>query len=209
MEKYTVSKRTINGKTFSTYSYRFTEEERKRLKKTLEKYQEDKVELFINGIELACKWERYFRSQRDVTFQRAEKKRMLRRFEKTSEELFAFIDGKLTAEEKKSVFDIGAVCDVEVCERERLHWLMISAASQLQEVCRIIKEDHSEPGRPSAEKATGELVKLIAHAFQTHFEKPTYQSGPFFSMIQIVFESCQLLFQDPSRHIKAALKTLP
>jgi hypothetical protein len=216
MEKYTVQTIKLpSGKTFSTYSFRFTEEERNDLKKALVKFPKERIELFINGLENFCRWGRNFVTQRNITFERAEKKRMLRHFEKTSEELFAFIDQGLTAEEKKSIFDIGVACDVEVCERERLRWLMLSAGTQLKEICKIIKEDHSQPGRPSADAATGELVKVIAHGFQNHFQKPTGyrpsknpESGPFFAVVQIALKACELPFEYPERHIRAALKSL-
>ena len=223
MEKYTTSKTKLsNGKTFSLYSYRFTEDERDGFKKALAKFPEEKVERFILGLEKICVWAKAYLRNRNTTFQRTEKKRMLRQFEKTNRELLQLVDRKVQIQEDKNILEIGVVSDEIALERDRLYWLMLNAANQLQEICKIIKEEYSQPGRPSADAATGELVKVIAHVYQNLFEKPTaYTSGPFSAVLRIVFSACGVKITskddegkpdyssaEPLRHIKAALKAL-
>jgi hypothetical protein len=147
---------------------------------------------------------------------------MLRQFEKTNRELLQLVDRKVRTQEHKSILEIGVVSDKIALERDRLYWLMLNAATKLQEICKIIKVEYSQPGRPGTAAATGELVKVIAHGYQSYFERPTaYPSGPFFAVIRVMFSACgvKITSKDdegnpdyssaaPLRHIKTALKAL-
>ena len=83
MEKVTVKE--INK--CRLVSWRFTKEERGQLAAALAKFPDERVEAFIYELETLCECLKIYLKERDVTFQRAEKKRMVRRFEKTREEL--------------------------------------------------------------------------------------------------------------------------
>jgi hypothetical protein len=228
MEKFTV--REINH--CRLISWRFTREEREALQAVLVKFPEEKVEAFLYELETLCFCEKVYLQERDVTFTRTQKKRMLRRFEKAREELLRLVDHKVKAQENKSVLEIGllsgaipsssskmakAVASI-VEEESRLYWLMNTAAMQLKEIMSIIAIDEGDPGRPKGEDATGGLVSAMAFSFQYHLEKPsaygysksldTLERNPFFAVVQLTLEACGLPFEDPSRHIKAALKRL-
>jgi hypothetical protein len=173
---------------------------------------------------MICLLAKNFLNERNVTFQRAERKRMLGRFKKAEEDLYILIDKHqdskkdVCLKEKRNIFDNSIFSeDAMILEKERLHYLLLAAAMQLKEIITIIKDESGEPGRPSADVATGQLVKIIAHGFQNYFgEKPTGHisrpdlrtPSPFFPVIQVVLDACGLSSIDPSRHIRAALKTL-
>jgi hypothetical protein len=224
MERYETQKIEVNGKQVVFYSWRFTEDERESLKAALRKFPDEKVNLFINSLEMLCILARQYLKKRNVTFQRAERKRMLGRFKKAEEDLYTLIDKHqnskqdICLKEKRNIFDNSIFSeDAMILEKERLHYLLLAAAMQLKEIITIIKDESGEPGRPSADVATGQLVKIIAHGFQNYFgEKPTGHisrpdlrtPSPFFPVIQVVLDACGLSSIDPSRHIRAALKTL-
>lgn len=224
MERYETQKVEVNGKQVVFYSWRFTGDERESLKAALAKFSDEKVNLFINGLEMICLHARQYLKERNVTFQRAERKRMLGRFKKAEEELYTLIDKHrdskqdVCLKEKKNIFDNSIFSnDAMILEKQRLHYLLLAAATQLKEIITIIKDESGEPGRPSADVATGELVKIIAHGFQNHFEKPTghltspkanVKPSPFFPVVQITLEACGLPYENPLRHIRVALKTL-
>jgi hypothetical protein len=210
------------------YAWTFTKDEREQLEAALSKFPEEEVQAFTWELETFCICTKIYLRERDVTFHRAEKSRMLRRFEKTREELLRLVDHKIKTQENKDVLEIALLnryvpsMSSEMSralaafteEQERLYYLMLSTATSLQEIMGIIKDRPRAPGRPSVEDATGDLVTLIARSFAHHFEKPTgYQSRkqtgvPFFSVVQLALKACGLPSEDPSRHIKAALKSL-
>jgi len=191
------------------FSWRFTRDEREAFEAVLEKYPAEKVSLFIADMEKLCLWSRLYDKERNVTFQRTEKQRMLRRFEKTREELLALVDRKVIAQESKGILEIGIVSDETVFLEDRLYWLMNATAMQLKEIVSIINNDPGEPGRPKAEDATGGLVFAIADRFKFHLEQPTaYRQGIFFAVIELALEACGLPIKDPMRHVKAALDRL-
>jgi hypothetical protein len=226
MERYETQKIEVNGKQVVFYSWRFTEDERESLKAALRKFPDEKVNLFINSLEMLCILARQYLKKRNVTFQRAERKRMLGRFKKAEEDLYTLIDKHqnskqdICLKEKKNIFDDCIFSDsTMILEKQRLHYLILAVATQLKEIQEILKSESAKPGRPSADVATGELVKIIAHGFQNHFaERPTghltslksnpSKPSPFFPVVQIALEACGLQIEDPSRHIRAALKTL-
>lgn len=207
----------VAGKTrFTLYSMRFTQEEREALQGVLVKFPDEKVSAFISDLEKLCLWELSYLKDRNVTFDRTEKKRMLRHFEKTQKELLQLVDRKVKAQENKSILEIGVVSDEMVLEHDRLYWLMLTAAMKLKEIVTVIQNESSSPGRPATDSATGDFVKIVAHGFKNFFEKPTaygsskdeIEDKPFFAVVQIALEACGLPSKDPSRHIKAALKSL-
>ena len=219
MEKYETQRIMVNGKQVIFYSWRFTTEETKDLNKALTNFSKDKVAEFINGLEEVCLLARQFMKERNVIFQRAERKRMLGRFEKAEQELYTLIDRhkddkqNVSLKTKKNLFDDSIFsCDAMILEKERLHYLMLAAASQLKEINDILKnESANKVGRPSADVATGDLVKVIAYAFSSYFSKPTAHlsiNNPFLNVVKIALEACDLPFDDPSRHIRAAIKML-
>ncbi|MFO7553817.1 MAG: hypothetical protein R6W88_01310 [Desulfobacterales bacterium] len=189
------------------------------------------MELFVDELEMICIFAREYLNERNITFQRAERKRALGRFEKAEAELYNLIDKRrdpklnVPLKEKGNLLDFSIYQDSTVIlERQRLHYLVLAAASQLKEIIALLKEETRNPGRPSADAATGDLVKIIAHGFNNFFERPTshihkdqdrhgvvsgVNPSPFYPLVQIALEACGLPYEDPSRHIRAALKTLP
>lgn len=221
MERYETQRIKVNGKNVIFFSWRFNEDEIDALKHALIGYPKETVDLFINGLEVTCIHARQYLKERNVTFQRAEKKRMLGRFRKAEDELYKLIDkhrdpkNNVPLVAKKNLFDQGIFSDdAVIMEKERLHYLVLAAASQLKEIISLIQDEHGAPGRPANDAATGELVKIIAHAYQGHFERPTGnvskspQKPSFYGVVQAALEACGMASEDPSRHIRAALKTL-
>ena len=221
MERYEIQRIEVNGKQVVSYSRRFTEDERADLKSALIGFPKEKVDLFINGLEVICVCARHYLSERNVTFHRTERKRMLGRFEKAEAELYKLIDKHRDSKQdvplrgKKNLFDYSIFSDdAMILEKEKLHYLVLAAATQLKEIMSIIKDESGTPGRPAHDAASGELVKIIAHAFQNHFdERPTghlskSSASPFYDVVQIALEACGLPSDYPDRHIRAALKTL-
>ena len=224
MERYETQKIKVNGKPLIFYSWRFTDDEKANLKIALAKFPDEKVNLFINDLEVICLAAKNYLNERNVIFQRSEKKRMLGHFEKAEKDLYALIDKHRDSKqnipliEKSNILDYTYLSDSMILEKERLHYLMLTAASQLKEIVGIIKsESASKTGRPSNDVATGELVKIIAHAFQSHFERPTghvssvnanINPSPFYPVVQIALEACGLPHENPRRHIQAALKII-
>ena len=221
MEKFKTQEIEVHGKNVLFYSWKFTKEERERLNGALSKFPDEKVNQFIDDLEKICIAAKQFFNQRNVSFQRTERKRMFGRFEKAEKELYNLIDKRrdpkedVSLVEKKSIFDYAFLSDSMILERQRLHYLMLAAASQLKEIMNMMKDESGGPGRPSVDAATGDLVEIIAHGFKNFFEKPTGtklaskpERQPFFSIIQIVLEACDMPCSDPSRHIKKAIKNL-
>jgi len=223
MEKFKTHEVKVDEKNVIFYSWRFTKDERDSLKTALSKFPEEKVEKFIDDLEMVCLCAMNYLNERNITFQRSERKRALGRFEKAEAELYNLIDKRrdpklnVLLKEKTSLMDFSIYQDdTVILEKQRLHYLMLTAATQLKEIIAIIKEEHSGiPGRPSADTATGKLVKIIACVFNNFFEKPTGhklagkpERQPFFSIVQIALEACNLPYKDPSRHIKEAINNL-
>ena len=146
MERYETQKIEVNGKQVVFYSWRFTEDERESLKAALRKFPDEKVNLFINSLEMLCILARQYLKKRNVTFQRAERKRMLGRFKKAEEDLYTLIDKHqnskqdICLKEKRNIFDNSIFSeDAMILEKERLHYLLLAAAMQLKEIITIIK----------------------------------------------------------------------
>ena len=217
MEKFKASEFEGKGVKYTFTSWRFTQGEKSDLEQSLAKFPPDKVAQFIDDLEMICLHAKSYLLERDVTFQRAERKRMLNRLKKATEELEMVLDKKIPIAPKNNIFDESIYSDsTEVLEKESLRWLMISASMQMKKISEIIQDTHNTPGRPSTNTATGDLVKVLAVGFKNYFETPTgYQtspqnpgSGPFFSIVQIVLAALDLPCHDPSRHIRAALEAL-
>ena len=210
MEKFKAHK---GGKATLT-SLRFTPEEQQGLKAALGEFPEDTVELFINGLEVHCIYAlRYMKDRSDFALKRKERERVLRRFEKTQKELGRLLDKKTSFQEKADIFDGEIHSPETVFEKESLHWLMVSVSMQLKVITEKIQDGRNKAGRPVT--VAGDLVEKILIGFEGHFGRPSGYSnpniptsGPFFAVVQIALEACGLPAEDPSRHIKKALKTL-
>jgi hypothetical protein len=214
----------VTGKTkdsLPVYVWAFTQQEGDELEAVLSKFQPDKVEIFLSELESMCGAARLFLQERDITFTRKEKERMVRRFTKAKEDLFQLVDRKIKTRESKSVLEFGidsgeitnpglrGLHRRRIFEYQRLHWLMYTAAIKLDEILRIIKAEASNPGRPKAEDAVGDFVTLIARCFDQHLKRPTaYNDGPFCSVVRIALQAVGLPSEYPSRHIKVALRNL-
>jgi hypothetical protein len=224
MERYETQKIEVNGKKVSFYSWRFTSLELDHLKLVLAKFPIENVTQFVNDLEDICRCAKQYLYERNITFQRSEKKRMLGRFEKTEKELNRLLDAQtkdakfnIPLKEKRDIFDCNIVMPdyEEVGETERLYHLILGASLQLKCIIEIIKKELTrKPGRPSVDVATGELVKIIASCYKNYFEKPkkneskSIDNNPFFPIVQIALNACGLPLEFPDRHIRAALKTL-
>ena len=209
----------------------FTDDEMERLRGILRKFPEENVETFMGELEVFCVLEKIYRKRRgDVTDNRADRRRILRRIEKLRADLLLIVDQKLQTQADKSLLGVGIFSGLipstssdmaraaaaVVLEEQRRYYVILNTTTALKEIATFIDADRNEPGRPQADNAAGDLVTLIARSFQFHFKKKptsyagagTRGGGAFLDVVELMLTKCGIGAKDHSQHIRQALKNL-
>lgn len=217
MEKYeTKQYKTPYGTTISLIAWRFTKDERRKLKAVLKKFDKEAVESFLNGLEFICHGMMFMKKMPKRADLRYEKDRILRRFKNTIKELKRIADRKVLLDywdDIKYIVIEGYEKAATLRENER--WQMaMDALVNLEKLTKIIESLKPPGGRPSADKHG--FVYRIALGFNHFLTRPTtYKAAvdeperqPFYEVVKICFQAVGMKTQDPTRSIKSAIKLL-
>jgi hypothetical protein len=217
MEKYeTKQYKTPYGTTISLISWRFTKEERRKLKALLKKFDKEKVEKFLIGLEFFCNAMMFREKMPKRADLRYEKERILRRFNKAIDELKRLADRKVSLDYYDDIkYDAIEAYEKDATIRENERWQMaMDALINLEKLTKIIETLELPGGRPPADEHR--FVYRIALGFNHFLTRPTtYKAAvdeperqPFYEVVKICFQAVGMKTQDPTRSIKSAIKLL-
>lgn len=217
MEKFETKQfKTPYGTTISLISWRFTKDERRKLKAVLTKFDKEKVEKFLNGLEFLCDAMMFMKKMPNRADLRYEKERILRRFNKAIEELKRLADRTVMLDywdDIKYIFIEAYEKTATIRENER--WQMaMDALVNLEKLVKIIETLKPPGGRPPADEHR--FVYRIALGFNHFLTRPTTykaavdepQRQPFYEVVKICFQAVGMKTKDPTRSIKSAIKLL-
>jgi hypothetical protein len=196
------------------YEWRFTEDEKQEIRRALRgETTRENIELFIRHAEFFCdaKKERLEDpSQKKI---RATRGRILTDCKATLSHLKQIERGRVITCNDKTLDAYGAGSQVAdpagdfILEQLESAWATVGP---LQKFIKSFEAHHlaevKKQGRPGAD--ADHFAKKIRDCYMEHIGKPTtYETGAFFTVVKVIREILGLKFEDPSKTIKAALKS--
>lgn len=194
----------------------FSEDQLEQLNKELSpKFSESKISFFIEDLADLCSRRVDLPSKVHVADYRDEIRMIQKRLKATLRDLRRIIDNRLDLAPSFTLDDIRSGNLVtELQETMNVTSLASKALEPLQELLNSLNEvEHILEARkppPYRGRADAEgFVKNIARLFSKFLGEPTtYEGGPFFNVVIIALDAVGLPATDPSRAIRAAVKSL-
>lgn len=220
MKKVEVSRREIQlpGKdkkiSLVHCEWRFTEAEKHEIRRTLRnETPKEVIETFIRHLEFFCNGKKDLLEQPQKIDIRATRERVLTDCMAALNHLKQIERGKMITWHRENLDAYGAgtkaadpTGDFLLAELQSA-W---EAVGPLEKFLKIFGKYHraeiKKKGRPSAD--SDHFIRKIRDIYIEHIGKPTaYEKGAFFTIVQLSLEYIGLPFKDPSKAIKAALKS--
>jgi len=197
------------------YEWRFTDEEKEAIYGILNRSgaQESSLNDFIFQLEGLCGFKKDLLDQDKKIDIREKRKEVLKRFKDILKDLRAIERGEMILWPYRTV---NLSNDEELEPKEWNSPLSIYNIIQpIEEYIKYLEELLDIPKRPGREPADSDrFIRSIARFYREYIGEPTAYSGSkssdgnlFFQLVQKLLEIVGLLSKDPSRLIRAALKT--
>lgn len=196
------------------YEWRFTKEERGEIRRVLrDETSQEKINSFISHLEFFCNGKKSLIEQPSKMDIRGTRKRVLTDCLAALNHLKQIERGKMITWHTENLDAYGAGTEAADPTADFLLAKLESAweaAGALEKFVKVLDEYHStenkKQGRPSAD--SDHFIRAVRDIYSQHIGKPSsYEFGAFFSVVQLILEALDLPFTDPSRLIKAALKS--
>ena len=185
-------------------AWRFTENEKNQLRKTLKKYESGRVDGFINALEFLCLRMKYIQDRvgnLDRQVVKLDRKRILNSLKK------AFIELK-KLESHSYIINCGPSYADDLTKKSIKNifdrWSTVNdTIKNLEKIISLVEDTQL----PVSKIDRNKFVSAIHDLFWKYLDKPTtYEDGPFTLVVRICLNVVGITIDDVSRHIKAACK---
>ena len=213
MKKAEVSTRAISlpGKRIVVYEWKFTATEKKEIRNTLENEtsKNEDIETFIRHLEFFCHGKKYLLEQPQRIDVREERETILKHCKAALKHLRKVERGQVQTWYTETLDSFGSGKDDPdadfIVRGLQSAW---DAVGPLENFVKLFEKYHQSEIKKDGRKPADNdhFIRKIRDVYIEHIGKPT-ESGAFFTIVTRILEMLDLPFTDPSRAIKAALKS--